>query len=347
MSDVPGAVTPPRRPAWRAWARYLVSLGLIAYLLTKVEFAPLLSLLGRASLPLMGLAFVMILLDQAVTTLAWNRMLRANGYRIPFTGSFRVTLMADFLGMALPSSMGADVVRIAGLSRYISNTTLALSSFVAFRVMGLGQTVLLAALTSLIFASHFPDATLIHAAQTALFIMLAGGVLGLIFANRALKLAERYFTGGRFDGAVKKGRMLYETFLFYFSHRDALISGFSGALYVQLSKIVSVYVVALALHLEVSPAAFFLFVPVINIITLLPVSIAGLGMREGGYVALFGYLGLSTGEALSLSLLVFGINMLFVLCGGIIYWVFGFPNSDALEKVGEVAHAMDEAPAKE
>ena len=295
----------------------------------------------------MGLAFIMILFDQIVTTLAWNRMLRASGYQIPFTGSFRVTLMADFIGMALPSSMGADVVRIIGLSRYISNATLALSSFVAFRVMGLGQTVLLAALTSVAFASYFPDAALIQAAQAALFIMLAGGGAGLIFANRALRLAERVSAGGRFDGAVKKGRMLYETFLFYFSHRDALISGFAGALYVQLSKIVSVYVVALALHLEVSPAAFFLFVPVINIITLLPVSIAGLGVREGGYVALFGYLGLSAGEALSLSLLVFGINMLFVLCGGVIYWVFGFPNSDALAKTGDMAHAMDKTTDKD
>lgn len=58
-------------------------------------------------------------------------------------------------------------------------------------------------------------------------------------------------------------------------------------------------------------------VPLVTLLTLLPVSLNGLGLREGGFVFFLGQLGIPQAQALALSLLVFGLTLLFSLAGGV------------------------------
>jgi hypothetical protein len=311
------------------WLRAAVSLGLMGFILSKVDARPLFEIISGANIALVALSFAMIFIDQAVTAFSWGRMLSAGGHKIPFRDILRVTLASDFVGLALPSGMGADVARVVGLSRYIGNSSHALSSLFAFRVMGLGQTIAIAAMVMVFFSDGLPADPMFVLLKKALIGLFLAGILGLLFMGRVEGFLELIAPKTRLEPLMIKVRDLYSTFLFYLSHKDALVVAFLGDLYVQLAKILSIYIVAMALGFHVSISAFFILVPVANIVVLLPISVAGLGLREGAYVALFGHMGLTAAQCVGMSLLGFGVNMLCVLAGGIVYLLYGFPKSPA------------------
>jgi hypothetical protein len=77
------------------------------------------------------------------------------------------------------------------------------------------------------------------------------------------------------------------------------------------------------LGVDVSPWVFFMFVPITTAALLVPISIAGFGVREGLYVALFGQLGVEPALAVALSLATYGLDILSGLVGGAIYLIAG------------------------
>jgi len=314
------------------WARFLISFGLLGLILYKVDLKPLAEIGATANVPLVALAFVMIFVDQVVTALAWGKMLHAANYPIPYKDMIRVTLASDFIGLAVPSGMGPDMVRVVGLSRYIESPSHALSSLFAFRVMGLGQTITIAAVVMAFFSGNLPDDPMFGLLRILVILLFIAGFTCFVFMGRIERALESFAPRTRLEPLMIKVRDLYSTFLFYLRHKDALVAAFLGAFYVQMAKILSIYVIAMALGLDVSVFAFFVLVPVINMLILLPVSMAGLGVREGGYVLLFGHMGLGAAQCLTMSLLGFAVNMLVVCAGGIVYLFSGFPNNEGLQK---------------
>ena len=74
-------------------------------------------------------------------------------------------------------------------------------------------------------------------------------------------------------------------------------------------------------------AVYVSAVPITVIISLVPISINGVGVRETGYVFLLAKIGHSNSEAVSLSLLIYGLSLLASLAGGMLYIIRGKPGS--------------------
>jgi len=108
-------------------------------------------------------------------------------------------------------------------------------------------------------------------------------------------------------------------------YRKSLGTAFGVSLIYQFAGIVSPFLIALTLDLNV-PFSFFLAVmPVIWVIMMVPISIAGLGVREGAFILFFVQQGVTTESALLLSLLFLGLSLVLALVGGIIYGVGKYP----------------------
>ncbi len=84
------------------------------------------------------------------------------------------------------------------------------------------------------------------------------------------------------------------------------------------------YLVALAYGIRISPWYFLVFVPIISFLLALPVSLSGLGVREGGYVLLFGQAGVPSSLAFAMSLSVYAMTVATGLVGGILYASEGY-----------------------
>ncbi|HNW39726.1 MAG TPA: hypothetical protein PKI44_04810, partial [Candidatus Omnitrophota bacterium] len=82
---------------------------------------------------------------------------------------------------------------------------------------------------------------------------------------------------------------------------------------------ISVYFIGLALGVRISLVYFLIFLPIIGAITLLPVAIGGLGLRESLFVVYFAKVGVVKQLALAMSLLSFSFFILYGAMGGLIY----------------------------
>jgi hypothetical protein len=85
--------------------------------------------------------------------------------------------------------------------------------------------------------------------------------------------------------------------------------------------IVIVYVLGRALGIELSLWRYFIYLPLITAITVLPISLAGIGIREGAFVFFFAQAGVAQAQALALSLLLFAQTLGLALLGGVWYFL--------------------------
>ena len=150
-----------------------------------------------------------------------------------------------------------------------------------------------------------------------IILILLLTVLAILFNNflfsKAAKLL-RFF--GRIGQALNK--LHYEIYNFRNQKRIILISSICS-LIIQLIMPILFFLISLALGVKMSPIYFFILVPIITTITALPISVAGLGLREASSMYFFTRVGMLKEMALAISLLSFALIFLFGLSVGIIY----------------------------
>ena len=98
-----------------------------------------------------------------------------------------------------------------------------------------------------------------------------------------------------------------------------LLKAFGVSFIIQFMSITIFYLISKGLDMTVSIGYFFLFVPIAVTISMIPISLSGLGLREGAFVYLFTKVGATDAQALTVSLASFAVTVLLGLIGGIEY----------------------------
>ena len=107
------------------------------------------------------------------------------------------------------------------------------------------------------------------------------------------------------------------------------------SLVVQLANVVLAWLIGEGLGLPVPPLYYGVLVPLVSLLTLLPISLNGMGLREAGTVLLLAPLHISAASAVTLSLLIFAVYTATSLLGGVVY-LFG--RRDPLSAVRQSAN---------
>lgn len=314
---------PPEKKSKTWLLKLIVSGGIITLILTQVDIPAFLKAIVTANPLWLAGVLALIYMEQMVVAFSWRAMLSTKGFNLPFKPVLDILLVSNFIGFVMPSSMGSDVVKVVSLSRYISNTAEALSSLVVFRGVGYIMLFGIAATAAALFPGRLPDAPVIELTTMAVTALAALFVAGFFFSTpmtRAGAVVLDWF--GR-DGLKAKLLKLHSAFISYMKPGPAMYMALSGAAALQMNRIICVYMTSLALGFNVDFVAFCVFVPVIAALMMIPVSISGIGVREGGYVFFFTYAGLDAGQALSLGVLSFAMDLTFVMLGGLVYWKKG------------------------
>jgi hypothetical protein len=92
---------------------------------------------------------------------------------------------------------------------------------------------------------------------------------------------------------------------------------------VGLFRVFMDYVVARAIGIQLPALYFLVFAPLVTLATVVPLTIAGLGIREGTYVGLFALVGLPGAEAFTMSLLSFSLSLWVCALGAVFYALQG------------------------
>lgn len=256
-------------------------------------------------------ALFFTLLGIVLSSLRWQRVLGALEVRAKLVQLTRHYLASMFVGNFLPSTVGGDVLRVTRLGSETGDNSRPFASVVLERMSGW---IVLPALT---FAGLLINPTLREqgtatAVAAGVGIATLAALIGVLFAAAHPAVGGR-FTGTegwrRFTGAIHLGvdRFRREPGL-------ALEVIAAGVVY-QLSVLVAVFLAGKALDVDVGFTAVLAFFPAVAIVQTLPVTIGGLGVREGALVLFLGPLGVSTQQAISLGVLIYFCTLIVSLVG--------------------------------
>jgi uncharacterized protein (TIRG00374 family) len=261
------------------------------------------------------LALLVLALLFFIAAFRWQIYARALGIPLAIGTAFRLYLIGQFFGQILPAGIGGDALRVWLLARRGVALGTSAASVVLERLTGLlGLLVLMALLLPLTFT--FVDDT---AARLTIIILLVGGV-GAISAVFGLSFVPRLIKQWRVPAVISKMADAASD-----ARRSGLMlkpaaSVFFLSLLMQLLAVLSVFLLALGLGMDLPALACLALVPVVLLVSTLPISLAGWGVREGAMVATLGFAGIENSQALALSIL-FGLALLALSLLGAIFWL--------------------------
>lgn len=305
-----------------------ISLALIAIVLRAFDVRGVVSHFAKVDVMTLVLVIALALSIALLHTARWLAVIKANGFRLSFKTALQVVLIGHFFNQALPSSVGGDAVRIwcayrAGLSfSAAANTVIIDRAFTLFSLLLLTT----AGLPWLFEIVADPVAR--WALSTVLFAGIAG--FGVFLALRRLPqiIARRRVVRALLSLAAL-GRQVM------FNARFALLTILLSVLsFIGFSVIV--YCLADAMQLEITLRDCILLVPPVILVSVLPVSIAGWGVREGAMVVAFGFINVPASAAFAVSVL-FGLTLAAAsLPGSLLWWLSGY----SIKRVAADAEAL-------
>jgi uncharacterized membrane protein YbhN (UPF0104 family) len=307
-------------PWWRG-VRIVASAVMLALLLPRMH-------LGRLLPPEHHADTVTYLLLALLTTLGgivlsawrWQRVLAVFDAPTRLPNLVSHYLAGQFVGNFLPSTIGGDVLRVSRLTN--SSTVPGSSVFASVVIERLTGWIVLPLLTLAGLALSPSLLKLGMASRLALALSIGTLVLlaAIVTIAGSRRMAGRFAANEgwtRFIGAVHLG-------IDSLRRRPQAAAGIVAVATVyQLSPVLAAWFATRALGLHLPMVALLAFTPVVAIAQVLPLSLNGLGIREGAFVLFLGPLGVSAGQAVAVGLIVYALTLAVSLLGAPAFAVGG------------------------
>jgi uncharacterized membrane protein YbhN (UPF0104 family) len=294
--------------------KILISAALLYFALRKANFSDLASRIDVASVGWIGMAIAVTFLQIFVGVLRWREVSAECGAPLATRQAMRFNVIGTFFNQTLPSAIGGDAVRLWLVARAGAGWRAATYSIFVDRAIGL------IALAIIVVASLPWSYNLIgdpNGRSALLFVdfaALAGGIGFLVLGRLHWPWLKRWWGTHHLHAcSVIANRVI--------------LSRERGPKVAALSVLVHVLAVVIAWCVVRSIAAPVLFgqifqlIPPVMLITMVPISIAGWGLRETAMGLAFGYAGLMTNEGVNVSLLFGAVSFIVGAFGGLV-WVF-------------------------
>jgi uncharacterized membrane protein YbhN (UPF0104 family) len=293
-----------------------VSIALLAFFLSRVDIVHLFRALSSAQFDYIVAALLIYLFGQFVSSLRWALLARTLGFSNPYRDFATIYFIGMFFSLFAPSTVGGDVGRVIYLARDGANAreetnasplASATVSVLVDRAVGMAVLIWIGAAA----VAAFPDYALPAAIRYATFAIALGFMLGLF----SLPVLSRVLAG-RNNRILKTLLLAVEN---YRHHWRALFQAMALSVIVHLLQSWIHVLLGRSLDAEIPLSYAFIIYPLVGTFSALPVSLNGIGLREGGYLFLLTRIGVSSEKAIAFGLLWFIIVALDSLVGGLIF----------------------------
>jgi glycosyltransferase 2 family protein len=291
--------------------KLLLSIAVLAYIARGFDLRELRVHLVSMDPIMFVAALALIFLQTFVLNGRWELIMRALGVSMDWMGAWRILMISLWFNQVLPSSVGGDAVRIWLLRQRGVQWPQAVKGVAADRFTALLGLValMLVGLPLLWSRVSNPPAIL------AIGGLTLAGVVGTVVLLTLDWWPKRLITLRPIASFVRFGSLV-RYLLLQFERRGIL---FGSAIFIHLVTAAACYLLALGLKAPLSFLDACILVPPVILLTAVPISISGWGVREGAMVACLGLAGISSEDALSISLLLGVISVFIGVVGGAIW----------------------------
>ena len=290
--------------------------GLLVIVLTQDLGQAFRALVKMNWMPFLG-ALLLLLSGSLVRAYRWGCLVWALGVRVSWWRLVRLYFVGAFFSQFLPTGVGGDAVKMYELSRDDHRAAAAISSVLVDRFLGL---FILFAMASLALIGSYelvePGVRLLIA------VLCAGSLVGaaLLLQRRWIEAWGQRLGLDRLLGRIKLLRELYESVHLYGT--AALVKATVASVIWNLILILGYYLLGLAVGIDLALRHYFLLVPIISAVLLVP-SVGGLGVRENTTVLLLRQVGADEPQALALALAYDITLCITALIGAAVYFIQG------------------------
>ena len=290
-----------------------ISLGLITFLINQVDFNKIINILRNVDITMIIYAMILLTIQVFIATTRWQFVLKCQKIMLSYKSTLQILWSGLFFNQAMPSSVGGDVIRGYYLKKQGITLGRATLGVLMDRLFGMAGLVLLVVASLPLLFGLISDPI---ARSGVLFIAL-GISLALLFI---------FFTD-KLPGNFSHLRVIRGFYSLSQEGRHCISKNYNGliimimSILIHLISVIAVMTMAIGLGINVEWGGILLMIPLTSLIMVVPISIAGWGVREGVMVVGFGYLGVAPEAALALSIL-YGLLILAVALPGGAIWMF-------------------------
>ena len=311
----------PKSRSTRLLLRLAITVAVGAALVAKLDVRNTLTMLGRIGAEAFIVSIVVVALSSLLAARRWQLVLRCHGVALSFSILTRLYFVGNFFNQILPSSVGGDAVRIWYLNRHGVAVAVAARSVIVDRLLGLAGMVGFVALGLPVMLTRSGDtglrSVLIGIIAVTAAIACALALVPRLRPSRGLPRPVHFLHGlaGDFRALLRTGALL-----------PCIVLTFATG----FSPIVAGAALGYSLAIPLGLLAYAVIIPAALVVSLVPISIAGWGVREAAMVVCMAAYGVSPETAVALSI-AFGIaSTVAGLPGGLI-WFLGLKQSTAGE----------------
>lgn len=262
-----------------------------------------------------------VLINPLISNNRWRFFLSAQGISEKFFSLVKISFISIFLGIILPSTTGSDAIRIyqiekrqnhlkgAGGASVIIERLLGFLILSFLGIIGAFIAVLNDGSIYLLYLTVF-----IHIAILIVFIILKNGFI--------YRYINRYFSKTKKAKGISNYLRAIYLAINIFPIRKVLPPTIPLILAFQLSTIICSILLFYAFNVDVPIFYHFTFMPLIQIFSIIPITISGFGIREGGFVYFYGLLGVDENISFLISLLYYAVLMIVPAFIGMIFYLF-------------------------
>lgn len=296
----------------------IVSLFFMGWLVYSMrgDFPKIFGVLKSADRMLIAAGATLFFVGTVLMGLRLKLIFRAKGVHIGLARTVNLTLVGYFFNNFLPTSVGGDIVKALCAARFTHDRVKAFTTVMMDRIFGLFMFIIIPC-ASLFFLRGELDPQVPVTVYS--FLALSIAFFFLLFnpsVNKRFHLVENLFNR---VGIGTKIRQIYEELHDFKNHKGVVTGALLLSVAGQCTGIFLIYLFGVAVGADPSTwLYFFLLVPIVHLISMLPVSFGGLGIRESAYVLfLKGYIGAE--RAFAVGILWLALLLFYSFIGGLIY----------------------------
>ncbi len=289
--------------------------SLLVFLLARIDLSLFVSAIRQSVSSWLLLAFVATSLLLIVSTQKWDRLLAALGVRESWWTLLNIYTIGFFASSFLPGVVGGDAARWQITSQRTGQGVKVAATILVERTTGVAALVIMCAFAVLLGTPEF---------ATLPVLLLVTGVATGLACGLAVALHRRLATAIAFRTRRSSARVIVRP-LFELQRtlrrfpRKPLWAALLYSVAFYLSGGLTFYLICLAFSADVTFAQAVSVQVLISLLTLLPISIGGLGLTQAGDVYLLGILGVIAPRALGISFIRQAIAYSYVVAGGFLF----------------------------
>jgi len=302
--------------------RIIISLGLLTFLIysNRNNFSSIMDAMKDLNVYYLIIAFIFYFTAISFIVFRWGILLKAHGFFISNRFLWQSALIGFFYNNLLPTSAGGDFYRVYDIKQNKGvPINEGISSVVMERVIGTLSSIVL--LIIAYFIGLFDYLT----RNAALGVVLSGIVIILffiaLFFPRLFKLNLLLSKFRIFSKLRPKLKEFHKILISYRHKVKYLFISFLFTMIIQAFFFISYNFISLALGLELEFYVFLFIIPFVSLVSSVPITIGGIGIRENALVFAITSFGIVQSQATLFSLIILAIILAIGMIGGIIYLV--------------------------